>query len=295
MPSPAGNRPFDLVALFAVAATVVTWASAFAAIRVALVALTPVELAAVRYLSAGAVAGLFLAVARPPLPGPGLLIRFIIVGVLFVSGYAVFLNTGELTVQAGAASFILQVNPILVALLAIPLLGERFGPVSWIGTLVSFGGIGLIAFGDGGSFSFNTGALLVFGAAACAAVASVMQKPMLHVMPPIVVTAWLLMLGSAPLLPVMPRAFAALGAAPAPVFWAVAWLVAMPTLVGYVTWAIALKRLTAGSATNFLYTIPPVATLIGFLWLGEVPSPMALFGGALALGGVIVFNLARGR
>src|SRR5690606_23379882 len=162
----------------------------------------------------------FLAVVRPPLPSLGLLIRFIIVGVLFVSGYAVFLNTGELTVQAGAASFILQVNPVLVALLAIPLLGERVGPVSWVGTLVSFG--------DGGSFSFNTGALLVFGAAACAAIASVMQKPMLHVMPPIVVTAWLLMLGSAPLLPVMPRAFAALGAAPASVFWAVAWLVAMP-------------------------------------------------------------------
>src|SRR5690606_21361352 len=140
-----------------------------------------------------------------------------VVGVLFVTGYALFLNTGEMTVKAGPASFILQVNPIIVALLAIPLLGERFGPYSWLGTFAAFGGIGLIALGGEGTFSFDVGALLVLGSAVCGAISSILQKPMLRRMSPLVVTAWVLFLGALPMLPAGPDSFAALAAAPADV------------------------------------------------------------------------------
>jgi drug/metabolite transporter (DMT)-like permease len=54
--------------------------------------------------------------------------------------------------------------------------------------------------------------------------------------------------------------------------WSIAYLVIFPTAIGYVTWAVALKRLSAARATNFLYGVPPTATLIGFIWLGETPS-----------------------
>jgi drug/metabolite transporter (DMT)-like permease len=84
-----------------------------------------------------------------------------------------------------------------------------------------------------------------------------------------------------------------LAAAPADVNWGVAYLVIFPTAVGYVTWAIALKRLSAARASNFLYGVPPTATLIGFLWLGETPSTIGAIGGALAIFGVVVVNMRR--
>lgn len=70
----------------------------------------------------------------------------------------------------------------------------------------------------------------------------------------------------------VPATIQALAAAPAEVNWGVAYLVIFPTAIGYLTWAIALKRLTAARASNFLYGVPPVATLIGFVWLGETPT-----------------------
>ena len=51
--------------------------------------------------------------------------------------------------------------------MAMPLLGERFSTWAWIGTILSFTGIGIIAMGEGHGFHINAGALLVLVAALC--------------------------------------------------------------------------------------------------------------------------------
>ena len=75
--------------------------------------------------------------------------------------------------------------------------------------------------------------------------------------------------------------------------FAAIYLGLVPSLVAYGTWAMVLARFPAARASNFMYCVPPVATLLGFLWLGEVPSLLGIIGGALALGGVVLVNLKR--
>ncbi len=290
---PSKSGSFDGVTTAAVIVTILAWASAFPAIRAGLQAFGPIELGALRFAIAAVPAIVFLVVTRPGLPTLPDFLRLAVGGILFVGLYTALLNMGEITVSAGAASFIINTNPIMTAGLAMIVLGERFSVSAWVGTALSFAGIGLIALGEGEGMRLDTGALLILGAALCTSVTTVVQKPLFARHKPLTVSAWNMVLGSLVLAPWIPTGVVQFAAAPLYGIQAVIYLGLVPSLIAYGTWAIALSRLPASRASNFMYCVPPVATLLGFFWLGEVPTVLGAIGGAMALMGVAVVNWRR--
>src|SRR6185503_9982096 len=113
--------PRDLGAIGAVIVTILIWASAFPAIRAGLQAFGPVELGAARFAIAAGPAALYLLITRPGWPKGTEIWRIATGGVFFVALYTVLLNIGETTISAGAASFIINVNPIITAIFAMML------------------------------------------------------------------------------------------------------------------------------------------------------------------------------
>jgi drug/metabolite transporter (DMT)-like permease len=281
------------VPFIAVAVAVLTWGSSFAAIRAGLAGFGPLQLAALRFAIAALPCVVYLVVVRPPLPQRDEVWRFAMGGVFSIALYTALLNLGEQTVQAGAASFIVNISPIITALLAVKLLGERFPRTAWTGTALSFLGVGLIALGESGSLKLGVGALMVLGSALCAAIATIAQKPLFVRHKALTVAAWNMLVGALLLAFALPAAFIEVSTAGSAALFAVAYLGIVPGVIGYAAWAYALAGLSASRASNFLYCVPPVATLIGFLWLGEIPGALTLAGGALALGGVVLVNLRR--
>ncbi len=291
---PAASRPvFDATLIFAIAFTVLAWASSFPAIRAGLAGFGPLEMAALRFAIAGLPAAVFLLVTRAALPAPGDVWRFLVGGVVFIAGYAVLLNLGQTIVPAGAASFIINTNPIMTAVLAMLILGERFSPVAWLGTAVSFAGIGLIALGRGLDLEIGLSVLLILGAAFCNAITTVVQKPLFARHRPLSVAAWNMVIGGLALFPFLPGALTQASEASGEALASVVYLAVVSSLAAYGTWAITLSRLPAARAANFQYCVPPIATLIAFLWLGEVPGALGILGGIMALGGVVIVNLRR--
>lgn len=289
----SGTQRLDPTLVFTVTFTVMAWASSFPAIRAGLAGFGPAEMAALRFALAGGPAALFLILTRAKLPEFGDIWRFLVGGVIFIAGYALLLNFGQRVVPAGPAAFIINTNPIMTAVLAMMILGERFSLTAWLGTALSFAGIGVIALGKGLDVEIGMSVLLILGAAFCNAITTVVQKPLFARYKPLHVAAWNQAIGGFVLLPFLPGAIAQAQAAPAVSFWSVVYLAVVPSLIAYGTWAITLSRLPAARAANFQYAVPPMAMLLGFLWLGEVPTVFGLIGGAMALAGVVIVNLKR--
>jgi drug/metabolite transporter (DMT)-like permease len=100
---------------------------------------------------------------------------------------------------------------------------------------------------------------------------------------------WLACLtGAIACLPFAPGLVGELGTAePASIVWLVC-LGLFPTAIAFTTWAFALSRTPAGKLGSTTYLVPPVVIVLGWLLLREVPTPLAIVGGAICIAGVVI-------
>ena len=281
------------LAIGAALVTVALWASAFVGIRDAGRELAPGALALIRLLVGSAALGAMVLLRRESLPPRHTLASIAVCGLVWFALYNVVLNEAERRVDAGTAAMLVNLGPILIALLAGIVLREGFPRSLLAGCLVGFSGavvIGL-ATSDGGVRAGWGAALCVVAAFAYAA-GVVAQKPVLRDASALQVTWLACTIGALACLPFAPSLVHDLGHADASAIgWAV-YLGAAPTAIGFMTWAYALARTTAGRMGSTTYLVPPVAILLGWALLGETPPALALLGGALCLAGVAVTRRA---
>ena len=279
--------------LAAVAVTLLLWSSAFVAIRHLEGSFSPGGMSLGR-LAVGAVAlGAVLALRGGGLPArrhwPGL----VAIGLLWFGIYNVALNAGERRVDAGTASMLIQLSPVLVAVLAAVFLRERATPALGIGLLVAFGGVAVIALSTSpGGHRDTLGVLLCLVAAAAYAVSLVIQKPLVGRLSALQVTWAACTVGALACLPFAGQLVHEAARAPLGDLAWVVYLGVFPTAVAFTTYAYALTHMSAGNLSVTTYLVPPLTVLLGWLFLGETPPPLAYLGGALALLGV---SLARRR
>jgi drug/metabolite transporter (DMT)-like permease len=277
------------VALVAAFVTVGLWASAFVGIRDAGRHITPGALSLGRLVVATIALGALVAFRREPLPPRSDLPRLALVGLLWLGAYNVLLNAAERHVDAGTAAMLVNVGPILIALLAGTLLGEGYPRNLFTGCAVAFGGAILIgiATSERGIQSAG-GAALCLAAAVAYAGGVIAQKPLLERSSGLMITFLACAIATVACLPFAPTLVRDVGDAPAgSVAWAV-YLGVVPTAIGFTTWAYALKRTSAGRMGTFTYLVPPLAVLLGWLILSESPPALALGGGLLCLAGVAI-------
>jgi drug/metabolite transporter (DMT)-like permease len=282
-------------ASLAAAGTVLLWASAFPAITVAVRGLGPAGLAVARLAVASAVLALAAPLMGVRRPKRGDLPLIALCGLAGMTGYQLLLNAGERVVPAGTASLLVATAPVYASLLAVAFLGERSTRRRWAGSAVALAGTVLIAASHG--LGFGASALVVLAAAVLQGVFHAAQKPLLARYTGFEVTAYAMWAGTVFILPWTgsllralwgPGAHAGGAAVGSAVFLGVA-----PSAAGFVLWAYAMARMDVGRVTVGLYLVPAAAIGISLAWLGQVPGPVELIGGMIALAGVILARDSR--
>ena len=276
--------------------TVVLWASAFVGIRAIGPHFSPGSLTLGRLAVAAVVLSLLV---LPQLLKTRLLPRgrewwpILAYGVMWFGGYNVALNAAEHVLDAGTSALLINVNPILVAIMAGIFLKEGFPRWLIIGSLVAFAGVALIAFGSTQSSGPGerpttdvAGVLLCLLAAVLAAVSVIIQKPVLRKFPAAQATWFGILVGALCCLPFTGQLASEIQAAPLPATLGLVYLGVFPTAVAFTTWAYALSLIEAGKLAATTYLVPGTTILISWLLLNEIPTVWGLAGGVVCLVGV---------
>ena len=283
----------DARTLVALCVTLFFWASAFVGIRAGLEAYSPGHLALLRFLTASAVLGAYALFVRMRLPRLGDLPRLAVHGFFGFTVYHVFLNYGEQSVSAASACFLIGAIPIFTTILAVLMLGERLTRRGVWGIVLGFLGICIIALGEGDGLEFNLGALMVVIAAFSESLFMVLQKPFLSRYSALEYVSYTLWMGTVFMLVFTPELGLAVAEAPWDATLAVVYLGICPAAVAYVTWAYALARTEVSRVVATQFSMPAITIALGFVWLGELPTPLSVAGGVVALAGVALIVLRR--
>lgn len=285
--------PRTLLALLLVA---LFWGSAFPGIKLGLAGLSAGHLTLLRHLVASLALLLFLLAGRRRLrPEARDLPTFLLLGLLGIAIYHTALNYGEVQVAAGAASLIIATAPAFTAVIAYALLGERLGTLGVLGIGTAFAGVALIVLGTSGEVTLNPYALLILLSAVVTAFYAVMQKPLLRRYHPLELTAFVTWAGTVPMLAFAPGLVREVAAAPPLSLAATAYIGVVPSAVAYTLMAYAISQAPVTLAAAFLYMVPVFSLLFSWLLLGEVPRPLTLAGGAVAIAGIVLVSQGKRR
>jgi len=268
-------------ALFVTLATV--WGLSFPAISVGLDYLPPLLFAAFRYDTAAVLLlGHAVVTTDSWRPVGRNDLQAVLWGGLFLVAGNGLLFIGQQTVPSGVAAIQQALVPIMTALWALLLLGERLSPVGAVGVAVGFLGVGLIVQPDPNDLlaGDTLGRLIILGQVSSVSLGGVLIDRAAPSMKRVAMTGWAMLLGGVVLhllsLGAGERAPATL---PDPVaLGAVVYLGVFSTALAFVIYFTILDERGAFETNLVTYLVPVVATVAGVVLLGESVGPLSVAG-----------------
>jgi drug/metabolite transporter (DMT)-like permease len=272
---------------------VMLWSTGFIGAKLGLPYAEPLTFLALRM---GLVVALLLVVAlvaRAPWPrGARAWVHIAVAGLLVQCGYlgGVFSAIHQ-GMSAGVVALIVGLQPILTAIVAAPLFGERTTSRQWAGLVLGLVGVSMVLSNSlnhgtingpslvlafialvsmtagtlyqkrfGASMDFRTGAVIQYAATGIVLLALASTTESMHV-------TW-----------------------SAPFVFALAWLVLVLSLGAISLLYFLIKRGKATQVSSLFYLTPPVTALLAYLFFGEALTPTALAGMVIAVIGVAIVN-----
>ena len=212
-------------------------------------------------------AGILLMLLGPGLPPRDKLLPLTILGLTNIGLFFGLLFISAARLPGGVAATLMASQPLIVALLAWPLLLRRPRPGQILAALAGTAGVALLVLDPTAQLDV-IGVIAALSAAASMALATVLIERWGSLGTPLALAAWQLFLGGLVLTPI---ALVVEGLPSAPTLRNLGgflYLILPGTALAYWLWVRGITRLGAGVTFLSLFS-PLVATLLGAAWLGE--------------------------
>lgn len=249
---------------------VLLWSSSFIAAKVGLRLISPLLFVAIRLVLAAAVLTA-LALARGGFRGMrGHLIHCAIAGILLNALLLMTAHVAMTHIAAAPIALVQTLNPLLTAILAIPLLRERLSRGQWLGLALGLAGVVLVVGRAALSSRVEFSGLMLTALGVAGMTGGTLYYGRFCRGAPLLAGTAVQFLAAA--------AFALLGMAifetphadwTGPAVVAVVWNTAAVSLGGMALYVLMLARGTAARAAGNFYLVPGTAGLLAWALLGE--------------------------
>jgi drug/metabolite transporter (DMT)-like permease len=188
------------------------------------------------------------------------------------------------------ATTIQNATPLIIALLAWWLLGEKFGRSTTVAMVCGLAGVLLIVHPSGAGLD-TVGVIAALIAVLCSSFAYVTVRKLVQTEHALVIVFYFPLIAAPLTLPWMIASFVP----PAPIDWLLLLAIGIVTQCGQVllTRGLALER--AGRAASVGYLQVAFAMLWQLIIFGELPTPWTLTGACLILGGTLIVAQVGGE
>ena len=291
----AGTRAqeFGILEWALLAATALSWGSAYLFIEIGLEGLEPTAIAFVRVALGAALLAAIPAARAGRLEGADRG-RVALLGVLWLALPLTLFPIAQQWVTSVVAGMVTGAQPLFAAAIAALLLRRLPGRAQAVGLAVGFAGVTVIVLSsaDGGGSDQATGTALVVLAVLCYALSANVAVPLQQRYGSLAVILRALLVALA-LLAVPGAIGLAASSADAGSLLAMLPLGLLSTGLGYVAFTALVGRAGATRGAVAVYFVPVVAIVLGVLALGEDAGPIALGGAAAVVAGAWLTSRAQ--
>ena len=219
---------------------------------------------------------------------PGL-VRAATTGLIEPWGAYTLGNIGIIFSSGAFVALVSSLNPVLIALLALPFLGERVSGIAAALMIVSIGGVVLVIGGDAFGGTLNPlGIVFAVLGLFCAATYGLVSAKLVRTVPVLPLVALQLLVACVASAGVFFIRVVILGGDPGiPTEFSV-WAVAAATGIfggaaPFILFLEATKRIPTTTTAQFGTLVPVIALIGGVLFLGDQPSGFQLLGTAIVV------------
>jgi drug/metabolite transporter (DMT)-like permease len=277
------------------------WGSTYLAIAVVVKTMPPLLTAGARFIVAGLLISLVIAVLRgwrSLLITRGQLLSAALVGGALLLGGNGLVMLAEQQIPSGLAALIIATEPLFIVLLR-RFNAERVGRGTLLGVVIGFGGVALLVSGGlTGQFEL-IGILLVIGASIAWSLGSFYSPRLPLPADPFVSTAAQMLAGGVLLTVVGVAAGELPDVRPADFapesILALAYLIVFGSIAAFSAYTWLLQHASMSKVSTYAYVNPVVAIFLGWLILSEPVTAAMLAGGALIIAAVALVIRTESR